>query len=110
MKYVYYEAATGQVMAEFNTPNLSVQKSWHDKGYLRALVPEGMRVTRDHKILSLIEVDEERFVETVEESINPVQPRPRVPTEAEVERARNRANGRAKLRALGLTDEEIGAL
>ncbi len=32
MKYVYYDPADMQVMAEFNTPYLSVQANWDAKG------------------------------------------------------------------------------
>ncbi len=73
MKYVYYDPADMQVMAEFNTPYLSVQANWDAKGFLRATVPEGMVVTRDSRITS---VDRDQIV-SVEASVNPEQPKPR---------------------------------
>ncbi len=73
MKYVYYNPADMQVMAEFNTPYLSVQANWDAKGFLRATVPEGILVTRDHRITN---VDRDEIV-SVEVSVNPEQRKPR---------------------------------
>ncbi len=74
VKYVYYDPATMQVMAEFSTPKLSRQKNWAKKGYKRAIVPLGMDVTRDHKIETIDDGDQ---IVSVAESINPIQPVPR---------------------------------
>ena len=96
MKYVYYDPTTMQVMAQFDTPNLSDQQSWVAQGLSRALVPPGMRVGRDHKIDS---VDGEDFIITVTPSVNPIQPTPRIPT---------RLNGlHDKLADDSITDGEI---
>ncbi len=75
MKYVYYDPASMQVMAEFNTPYLSEQANWAAKGYLRAIVPEGLTVTRDHRIQELDLEDE--TIARVLPSVNPEQPKPR---------------------------------
>ena len=76
MKYIYYDPATMQVMAEFDTPNLSHQKNWVQEGYERAIVPAGMVVNRDCKITRL---DGDVCV-AVEAHVNSVQPIPDPPT------------------------------
>lgn len=72
VKYVYYDFPTKQVAALFDTPNLSVQKSWQDRGYSRALVPDGLDVTRDHKIAG---ITQDGFIINVVPFVNPDQPR-----------------------------------
>lgn len=86
VKYVYYNADTMQVEAEFDTPVLAVQSNWAAKGLDHAMVPEGMTVTRDHLITDL---DRGNIVRVIP-SLNPVQPRVRVPTEVDTLRAKIR--------------------
>ena len=75
VKYVYYDSTTGQVEAEFDTTNLSIQENWAAKGLLRAVVLDDFIVTRNHRVTV---VDE---VVTVAISVtNPVQATPRVRT------------------------------
>jgi len=99
MQYIYYDKDTGQVEAYFNTPNLSVQVSWANKGLLRAVVPSDLLgdVNRDCKITAR-EVDvigdvvidgetvrrvvgTEIMVDSVTVSLNPIQPTVRPSTE-----------------------------
>lgn len=70
VKYVYYSEPNKQIQAVFDTPNLSDQENWVAKGYLQALVPEGLEVTRDHRILTL---DDAGFITFAVRSVNPVQ-------------------------------------
>ena len=76
VKYVYYDPITSQIDGIFDTPNLSDQESWVATGRLRALVPEGMEVTRNHRIMSL----NGDVIETMSPQQNPAQPGPPVPT------------------------------
>ena len=69
MKYVYFNPVDKQVMAEFNTPILSVQANWAAKGFELARVPDGMIVTRDYKIIAL----DGDMIATVMPHMNPVQ-------------------------------------
>lgn len=71
MKYVYYDPATMQIMAEFNTPNLSDQANWVAKGYMRALIGD-VPAGRDHRILTIVD----DVIMDVFPSINPIQPEP----------------------------------
>lgn len=103
VKYVYYNPATMQVMAEFETPNLSQQVSWEAKGYMRAVIPPGLNVTRDHKITGQ---NADGSVRVVVSSVNPAQP----DRTADIERASLKESVRAKLLALGLTTEDISVL
>lgn len=100
MIYVYYEPATKQIMAIFDTPNLSNQVSWEAKGYTRALVRDGLRVNRDQKV----KTEAGGTILTVEASVNPEQP---VPNPRSLARQAARQSAAAKLKALGLTDEEL---
>ena len=104
MKYVYYDPADMQVMAEFNTPNLSVQANWAAKGYLPAVVPTGLAVTRDHAI---IELDQDQMIVKVIPSVNPIQP---LPSAVDITKAEAKAKGLAKLQVLGLTEDELEAM
>lgn len=71
VQYVYYDAVSGQVMAEFSTPKLSVQANWEAKGFLRGVVPGHLRATRDTRI---VQVDSDGVVLAVAPSVNPIQP------------------------------------
>lgn len=103
MKYVYYDPATKQVMAEFDTPNLSSQKNWEAKGYIQAIVPEGMKIDRDMKVT----VNAEGIITKAVASINPEQAIPQ-PDKAAIIAARESIKD--KLRAQGFTEEEINIL
>lgn len=72
MKYVYFNPVTGQVEAEFNTPQLSVQRNWQARGLRRGIVPPGLRVSRDTRITSMAG----DTIATIEPFINPFQPSP----------------------------------
>ncbi len=106
MKYVYYDPATMQVMAEFDTPILARQEGWEGRGYVRA-VCGNYPVTRDHRILEVETIDGEVHVSAVAPQVNPEQP---VPSASELARSAARESGRDKLAALGLTDEELQAM
>ena len=109
MKYIYYHPVTKQVEAVFETPNLTEQASWHAKGLTRAVVPDGMVLkTRDFRIDSVVISDGNETVETYSASVNPVA-EPGLSVEEQAQAAL-RASGKAKLAALGLTDDEINSL
>jgi hypothetical protein len=106
MKYIWYEPTTNQIMAEGESENLPEPTSWDALGYIRVILPEGMRkrdASRDHKVL----LDIEGQIVSTEPSLNSIQP---IPYPEIAARADAKASGMAKLRALGLTDAEIGAL
>lgn len=73
MRYVYYNPETMQVEAHFDTPNLSVQANWYDKGLFRATIPGGLEVTRDCVIT---EVTVKGEIVSYKDSLNPIQPLP----------------------------------
>tara|TARA_Y100000296_G_scaffold75784_1_gene95801 strand:- start:566 stop:907 length:342 start_codon:yes stop_codon:yes gene_type:complete len=74
MKYVYYDPDSRQVMAIFDTPNVSSQKNWENKGFLRALVDNGLDVDRDCKIKDLrIVSGDDDVITSVDYSKNPQQ-------------------------------------
>jgi len=113
-KYIYYDAASGQVEAVFSSNNLSTNASCEAKGLQRAVVPHSMNVTRNHKVeveVGDVLEDDGTLIETttvvtsVSDSVNPVQP-DRTKAEA---RAAAKISGNNKLKALGLTDAEIEA-
>ena len=85
VKYVYYSENGGQIEAEFDTPNLSHQVNWVAKGYLRALVPDGMVATRNYRILRL---NADGLIVDIVPAENPVQRVPGPPTRLEDLRAR----------------------
>ena len=87
MKYVYYDPATNQVEAEFDTPELAIQANWAARGFLRAVVPAGLTVTRDHKISSIVGED----ILSVGFASNPSQPLERETSELEAIRDRMKA-------------------
>ncbi len=72
VKYVYYDPATMQVEAEFDTPILSDQANWAAKGLTRTVVPDRVIASRDHKIVLTPAGD---VVASIP-SVNPVQPGP----------------------------------
>ena len=96
MKYVYYEPATMQVMALFDTPHLGVQQNWVDKEYVRAPIADDVTFNRDRKITRL---DAQGVVVSTEASMNPEQPLPRVRTRLD--------DLRDKLADDSITDVEI---
>ena len=110
--WLYYDRESMQVEYIYSAANLSINRNCETKGLLRAVVPDGIVATRDHKIevseykpaigeAPAIEVTVTRTVD----SLNPVQP----------DYSEARAVGSAyqrkikKLLALGLTQEEIDA-
>jgi len=77
MRYCYYHPDTMQVEAIFDTPNLSRQANWADKGLLQAVVPDGAdAVTRDMRVTVVGGVVTAHSV-----AINPVQEATPRPTE-----------------------------
>lgn len=98
MKAIYYNPNTLQVEAYLDSPNFVPVKNWEDKGFVHALIPEGVTLTRDHKVT----LDSRGVVTGSEEHRNRRQPQ-RTTNDA-------RASGLAKLyAAAGLTQEEIDA-
>ena len=103
MKYAYYDSGNNnQVMALFDTPKLADQPGW--AGLQRAIVPDGMDVTRNHRIT---EVDGDSIIVSVSASANSLQPELSAEEEAQIAL---RTSGKAKLVGLGLTDDEINSL
>lgn len=99
MRSIYYDPKTLQVEAELESPEFASVRSWETRGYIHALVPEGVLLTRDHRV----ELDSRGVVtgSTVHE--NPLQPDR--PSDAA------RASALAKLyKIAGLTQAEIDAL
>ena len=101
MKSVYYDPETLQVQAELISPNFAPVRTWEAKGYIQALVPEGVSLTRDH----LVELDARGVVVGSTPNKNPHQPqRPLSPSDAA------RKSGLAKIYTqAGLTQAEIDA-
>ena len=109
MRYIYYHPVTKQVEALFETPNLAEQSGWHGQGLTRAIIPDGMALGTLHfKIDSVVISDGNETVETYSASVNPVA-EPGLSVEEQAQAAL-RASGKAKLAALGLTDDEINSL
>jgi len=50
MKSIYYDPDTLQVQAELDSPILAPVPYWAGLGYVQAVVPEGVALTRDHKV------------------------------------------------------------
>ena len=71
-RYCYYNPATMQVEAYISTPNVVAWPSWENQGYIRAIIPDGMRVDRD----CVIEVDSSGEIINCVESMHPIQPVP----------------------------------
>ena len=98
MKSIYYDPATLQVHAELDSPNFIPVRNWEQKGYVHALVPEGIELTRDHAV----QLDGRGVVIGSVNRRNPIQPSN--PTELA------RISGMAKLyKIAGLTQAEIEA-
>jgi hypothetical protein len=89
-------------MAEFDTPELADQSNWVARGYVRAICPDGMRVTRD---MQLTGVHPSGLVRGVVESINPEQ---KAVLAVPVDPVRKGAM--VKLLELGLTQAEIDSV
>jgi len=102
-KFVYYDPVTMQVEAYFESAFPTNDANCDDLGWRKAVIPDAMDVGRDHKIL---ELDDENIL-AVEVSLNPVQP---LVSPEDVATAEKKQRGIAKLKALGLTDDEIAAL
>ena len=99
MKSVYYDRDTLQVQAQLDSPILAPVKNWEARGFVQAVVPEGVELTRDHKV----KLNDQGDVigSTKSPHPNPVKVSPE-------ELAR--ISGLAKLYKLaGLTAEEIAA-
>jgi len=101
MKSIYYDPDTLQVQAQLDSPILAPVRNWEAKGFIQAVVPEGMALTRDHKI----ELNDQGEVIGSTKSPHPV-PFARARSREELARI----SGLAKLYKLaGLTAEEIAA-
>ena len=50
MKSVYYDPETLQVQALLDSPILAPVRNWEARGFVQAVVPEGVALTRDHKV------------------------------------------------------------
>lgn len=113
VNWLYYDDETKQVEYTYSAANLSTSQNCEDKGLLRAIVPDGIVATRDHKVevSDYITVDRDGYplhlmaVISSVYSTNPVQP-DHTDTRALAEARESR---RSKLLALGLTQEEIDA-
>jgi hypothetical protein len=81
MKYVYYDPNNMQIMAEFETANLSHQPSWIAKGYQRGIVPDGIVATRNHKVKR---ITSNGVIEASSVSRNPEQPTESPPTRLDI--------------------------
>lgn len=98
MKSIYYDPATLQVHAELDSPNFVPVRNWEQRGYVHAVVPEGVELTRDHAV----RLNDQGVVIGSVKRPNPLQPTN--PTETA------RISGMAKLYKLaGLTQAEIEA-
>jgi hypothetical protein len=113
VRYVYYEPITMQVEAEIDTPELVDWPTWEVKGYLRAIVLPGLTVTRNHIISIedvLIDGEPHTVVAGSTVNVNPVQPDYSKESQQKGKKDAAKVSGRAKLKALGMTDEEIDVL
>ena len=101
MKSIYYDPDTLQVQAELDSPILAPVPYWAGLGYVQAVIPEGVALTRDHKV----KLNDQGDVIGSTKSPHPVpfaRPRPREELA--------RISGLAKLyKIAGLTEEEIEA-
>ena len=98
-----------QVMAEMETPIPVPWPNWEAKGYLPALMPaEWSRsdLTRDH----VITVNPDGLIETSTPSVNPLQPDTSVEDANQAKQQAAAVSAKAKLKSLGFSDEEMGAL
>ena len=99
MKSIYYDPDTLQVQAELDSPILAPVPYWAGLGYVQAVVPEGVALTRDHKV----KLNDQGDVIGSTKSPHPVPVA--LPREELA-----RVSGLAKLYKLaGLTAEEIAA-
>jgi hypothetical protein len=99
MKSVYYDPATLQVQALLDSPILAPVRNWAALGYVQAVVPEGVALTRDHKVKLNAQGD------VIGSTKNPHPVQVTLPREEVA-----RISGLAKLyKIAGLTEEEIEA-
>mgnify|MGYP003143987041 CR=1 FL=1 len=103
---IFYNPADGQVMATYSMDTDST--AWTEQGFTRAEVPDGLVADiRTYRRECKVTVNGDGVITGVESQVNDIQP---VPNADEISQAELRASGRAKLMALGLTEDEIKAI
>ena len=103
---IFYNPADNQVMAVYSTDTDSTV--WTGQGYIRTEVPDGFVADiRNHGRDCQVTVDADGVITSCTSKTNEIQP---VPNADEISQAELRVSGRAKLLALGLTEDEIKAL
>ena len=98
---IFYNPVDMQIMAVYTHDTDS--DTWEQLGYEKISVAPGLMPTRDCRVMTITD----GVLTAFEPSVNPIQPA--VP-QSELDRQAAKERGREKLRALGLTDEEISAL
>ena len=100
---IFYNPADGQVMATYSIDTDST--GWTEQGYIRAEVPDGFVADiRNHQRDCQVVVDADGVITSCTSKANDIQPQLNAD---EIRQAELRVSGRAKLLALGLTEDEI---
>ena len=103
---IFYRPSDGQVMATYSMDTDST--AWTEQGFTRAEVPDGFVADiRTYRRDCKVTVNGDGVITGVESQANDIQP---VPNAEAIKTAESRASGRAKLLALGLTEDEIKAI